>query len=347
LSSTKKYPLEDYLTEIFAHVLRSRKDIFFQLLKEFDISNLNELGHYNVKTQQAFSKSNDQYSDSRLDIFIKLIDQKEIIIFESKIGSGEGYQQLKKYAKQLENFVDCENRVLIYITRDYDPKDYAEITNNNELKFKQIRWYQMYQFLKKYKKNDSLIKEVVKFMEENNLALNNQFSNIDILSMSNFPRALKMMNETMEGDVEDKFKKLYASISKGSSSFAQIKNNNRYIYFYYPSNCKIWCGYGYWFTSQNLTDYPKVLVFIELTPKSNQHDKFITIGNKIVNISRNKWQPGDLVTGEKWPRILQLKSLQEFMSGHDHITAIKDFFIGALDDVKKIKEEHPQLPWPE
>ena len=347
LSSIKKYPLEDYLTEIFAHVLRSRKDVFFQLLKEFKISNLNELGRYNVKTQQAFSKINDQNSDSRLDIFIELIDQKEIIIFESKIGSGEGQEQLEKYAEHLDSFKNYYNRVLIYITRDYDPKDETEITKNDELKFKQIRWYEMYQFLKKHKKNDSLIEEVVKFMEENNLAINNQFTNVDILSMSNFSRVQKMMDETMGGTVEEKFNKFLKNISKSPSCFTQMKDHQRYIYFSYNRYCKIWCGYGYWFTSPIITDYPKVGVILELTPHSNQHDEFIKIGREIKESGKDKWQEGDLVKGEKYPRILQLKSLQEFMSKPDHIKEIKEFFIRALDDIEKIKKSHPELPWSE
>ena len=348
LSSSKRNPFEDYLTEIFAHVLRKRKDIFLKMLKKFEISNLNELGRYNVKTQKTFSKINDQHSDSRLDIFIELIDQKEIIIFESKIGSGEGYEQLKKYAKQLESFVDSENKVLIYITRDYDPKNkdniFSECKNKDNLKFKPIRWYEMYNFLNKYKKNDPLIEEVLKFMEENNLAVNNQFTNVDVLSMCNFSSARNKMDETMGGEVKEKFKEFTKNISRSYTRFTQMRKKHRFII---SSNTnKMWWGYGYWLETLNITGYPKVGVILELTPRSNQHGEFLKIGRKIIESDKDKWQERALVKGEKWPGILQLRSLQEFMSKLDHVKAIKEFFMGALDDIIEIRKKYPELPWP-
>jgi len=351
LSSTRRSPLEDYLTEIFAHLLRKRKIIFIKLLKKFKVSNLNDCDFYKVRTQSTIHKIGDQYSDSRLDIVIEysLIDQKEIIIFESKIGASEGYKQLKKYAEQLDNFKNFHNRVLLYITRDYDPKNkdniFSECKNKDNLKFKSIRWYQMYQFLNKYKKSEPLIEEVTKFMEENNLALNNQFSNIDILSMSNFSKVRNKMDETMGGEVKQKFKEFSENISKSYTRFTEMANHDRFIF---SSNTnKMWWGYGYWLATSNITGYPKVGVILVLTPKSNQHRDFIKIGKELVKSDNKKWEEGDLAKGAKWPHILQLKSLQEFMSKPDHIKEIKEFFIRALDDIEKIKKNHPGLPWSE
>ncbi|MBC7824801.1 MAG: hypothetical protein H7126_13225 [Candidatus Parcubacteria bacterium] len=37
--------------------------------------------------------------------------------------------------------------------------------------------------------------------------------------------------------------------------------------------------------------------------------------------------------------------MQDFLSEEDHVVAIKKFFLQALDELEKIKDQYSKLPW--
>jgi hypothetical protein len=57
------------------------------------------------------------------------------------------------------------------------------------------------------------------------------------------------------------------------------------------------------------------------------------------------WRGYDLDSPRGWARIVREKSLQDFLSEEDHVVAIKSFFLQALDELEKIKNQYSQLPW--
>ncbi len=90
-----------------------------------------------------------------------------MVMIESKIGSREGPEQLRRYAEHLEGMADFSSKALVYITRGYDPKDSSEILSglSESMRFKQLRWHDFYRFLLTVEK-DALVEEVMAFMEE-------------------------------------------------------------------------------------------------------------------------------------------------------------------------------------
>jgi hypothetical protein len=90
------------------------------------------------------------------------------------------------------------NKFLIYITHDFEPKDktviFTEIPES-QVYFKQARWHQFYQFLKT-QTNTMLVEEIIKFMQEHQMAHSNQFSSIDVIALGNFTNSLKLMEQT-------------------------------------------------------------------------------------------------------------------------------------------------------
>ena len=57
------------------------------------------------------------------------------------------------------------------------------------------------------------------------------------------------------------------------------------------------------------------------------------------------WIGYDLDSTKGWAKIVREKSLQDFLSKEDHVVAIKDFFLQALCELEKIKNEYSHLPW--
>ena len=337
-----KTPTEDFFTEIFAHLLHSNYNVFTEFLRVFELSDIvPDNGHY-IKTQL-------QFDGSRPDITIQLSDgdRSDLLFIENKIDSPEGFHQLKKYAKELSGHSDVTQATLVYITRDYDKKDEKDIRGdcpaNRKPVFKQFRWHEVYRFLEKYKE-DSLVVETLKFMEANNMAHNNQFSSVDILTLTNFPRVRRMMDETMKGEVSELFKEVTGRIAQDSTLLTQLRDSNRYVYQSWQQE-DMWCGYGYWFDPSNIANYPDVGVILEAHPNSPERDIIIAAMKEIENRPPGKWKGYDLAATKAWSRIWQGKSLKDFMGSEDHIDAIKKFFIQAINDLGAIKAAYPDLPW--
>jgi hypothetical protein len=68
---------------------------------------------------------------------------------ESKIGSGEGQDQLRRYSEHLEGMAGFDGKTLLYVTRGYDRKDPKEIfvSLSGDVRFKQLRWHDFYRLL--------------------------------------------------------------------------------------------------------------------------------------------------------------------------------------------------------
>ncbi|WP_373541394.1 PD-(D/E)XK nuclease family protein [Chamaesiphon sp.] len=147
-------PLEDFFTELVAHLFSTNKEILYAWLKYLDLPDLDaDFDAASVSTQRTFKGLPHHGSDSRPDLTIELVNgnNQNIIFIESKIGSQEGERQLSRYAEILEAHPSFQNKLLIYITRDFDPKDreciFKEIPHSS-VRFKQVRWHQFYQFLR-------------------------------------------------------------------------------------------------------------------------------------------------------------------------------------------------------
>lgn len=349
-SNSNIIPLEDFFTEIFSYLLDSHNHLFIDWLNEFSITEM-KYDTVFVGTQESFEALSTHLTSSRPDIYIELSNatEKEIIFVESKVGSDEGDLQLKRYAEQLDEFDNIADGILIYITRDYDPKNsefiFADCKNRNRLKFKQLRWYEIYIFLQKY--NDTFVNEVLKFMEENNMSLSNQFSNIDILALTNFPKVQKMMNETMNGSVSEKFSNIAKGISQSASCLTQLRDYNRYIYQKFQKNDEFWIGMGYWIEDSNITNYPKVGIVMEVSPNATHRNEIITAMTEIVKTDPEKWHSYHLTERRAWSSIIQYKRLDEFISETDHIEVIKTYLLEILDDFTDMRESYPNLPWNE
>ncbi|WP_440956202.1 PD-(D/E)XK nuclease family protein [Methanosarcina sp. Mfa9] len=345
-------PQEDFFTEIFAHLLKSDSYLLSSWLKEFDVSETNHKNVF-VETQASFGLLDNHFSGSKPDIYIEVSEgnYKEIIFIECKINSGEGYQQLQRYAEHLDNLSSINRGILVYITKNYEKKEsdyiFKKCSNGNKLFFFQLRWYQIYNFLKLFNKQaqNELVNETLEFMEESNLSVNNRFSSIDLLALTNFPRVKKMMDETMFGEVSEKFERIAGGISQKSSCMTHLKDYDTYVYYQSQTqNYEFGFYLGYWLKNLDMNDYPKVGFSIEVSPNANKRDEIIEAMKNIVEDSEN-WTGYGLNASKSWAGIEHLTTLDKFLHEDDHLETVRTHLLNILDEVDEFKIKYPHLPW--
>ncbi|MEH2201863.1 PD-(D/E)XK nuclease family protein [Nostoc sp.] len=307
-------PLEDFFTEIVAYFLSLNKDILIDWLKHHSIISDDNYSSIKISTQQEHKGLESHTEDSRLDIVVELSTGliTDVIFIESKIGSSEGWQQLKKYADILSKLPNVRHRILIYITRDYDPKEEIKqydcdpklaikeycLELSPKINFFQLRWHQFYSFLEKRSFN-ILAQEILIFMRNNRMAHNNQLSSIDILTMVNFNKTLNFIEATLTEEVKKEFKKAFEGVNKSElDSLYQWKSKNRYIIGTSLSvkRWAFWCGLGYFdLNPSNLTDYPNLGIFLQVSPNFGQRTKIIESMQNVINDKSNIWTPANLI----------------------------------------------------
>ncbi|WP_375466528.1 PD-(D/E)XK nuclease family protein [uncultured Nostoc sp.] len=350
-------PREDFFTEIVTYFLSLNNDILLDFLKHHSIISDENYSSIKISTQQEHKGLESHPDDSRLDIAVELSTglNTDVIFIESKVGAKDDKNALKKYAEILSNLPNVRHRILIYITRDYDPKDELSepkpaikeycLELSPKINFFQLRWYQFYSFLEK-RAFDILAKEILIFMRENGMSHTNQFSSVDLLTMVNFNKTLNLMQSTLNDEVQHEFKLAFGGVIKGAASMTQWRWKSRYIIYTKFSGDNFWCGLGYFnLNPDNLTEYPYLGICLEVSHSFGEHSKIIKSMQKVINDKPNIWTPVDLAILPAWSAIFYQKSLQEFLSEKDQLSAIKLFFKDSIKELKTVQEQYFDFPW--
>lgn len=342
-------PLEDFFTEIFAYFLSEHQNVLFSWFKYGHILDLDDYAGSNITTQKTY-KHPERGDEKRPDIVIELSDGENynLIFIESKVGSSEGYNQLSDYAEILNSLPGYRNKILIYITRDFDPKKESCVLKNvpySNVKFKQLRWHQFYQFLTTQRSSD-LQQEIMTFMKEHRMAQSNQFSSIDVLALTTFPSTLKLMELVLWGKVLHRFEDILGDHQKlGIRKRVALQNiqwHGRYVLVSWMPN-KWWCLMGFFMKPVDSSGYPTVRLVLEVDPKSPKRQEIIHEFRQIA--SNSDWNPYNLDQPNTWAWIALEKSLRDFISLDDHVFAIEEFLLKALQELENVKKQYPQLPW--
>lgn len=326
-------PSEDYLTELFTYTLVSNDEIMLDFLKTFKVKH-GKITEYYIHTQYRYSKLKGHSTDSAVDMAVFM--NQHTILIENKIDSDEGHKQLQRYAEHLNQQIG--RKTLIYITRDYDPKDENIIFENckNDIQFIPLRWYQIFRLLQPYASGNLVINEILIFMKKKGLSSNKQFTPLDLLALTNFERVRRMLDQSMRGKASGTFEELMGGISQHSASMTQIRDNDRYVYIKHKGN-RIQILQGYWLNAFSLADYPHVALVVEVAPNSKKKAEIREIFRAIAADKTNKWIDFTTDDAKSWSSIQIIQTLNYFLHGDDHIQAIENFFLDCLKEFKNIK----------
>ncbi|MEA5626679.1 PD-(D/E)XK nuclease family protein [Nostoc sp. UHCC 0251] len=343
-------PREDFFTEIVAYFLSLNNDILLDWLKHHSIISDDNYSSIKISTQQEHQALAIHTEDSRLDIVVELSTglNTDVIFIESKIGAKDGNNALKKYADILSNLPNVRHRILIYITRDYDPKEEIKTPAFNlepKVSFYQLRWHQFYARLQQHT-TDILAQEILIFMRKNGMSHTNQFSSVDLLTMVNYNKTLNLMESTLGEEVQREFKLAFGGVINGAASRTQWKWSSRYIIYTRFSGNNFWCGLGYFnLNPDSSTEYPYLGICLEVSSGFVERPKIIESMQNVINDKPNIWTPENLTILPAWSAIFYRKSLQEFLSEKDQLSAIKLFFQESIKELKTVQEQYFDFPW--
>ncbi len=365
--------LEDFFTEIFAHLLSKYPDLCLAWLNRSGVLPINEnYAHINVTTQRPFDALEGHRHSSRPDVVIELSegspaeaadDQRsdevavpptDVVFVESKIGSREGEdRQLKRYAEQLSAIPDIRHRRLVYITRDYDPKDEDEIVgglrgSNAPVGFVSLRWHGFYRTLEDYRATSlpgsDLIQEVLIFMQQNGMSQTNRLSAADVVALSGMTRMLAFMRETLSGEVEAKLREVSGTrLARRNETLKQLAELDRYFSQAIMGR-EFWCGGGFYLGQEDPGDYPWLSVVLEVGPQQPGRGDIISAMRSFA-ADCSGCEPYELDDPSAWAGLDWAIDLREVLTAGDHMGAARTHFLGSLDDVARMRERYPDLPW--
>ncbi len=234
--------VEDLFTEALARLFERRPDLCLGWLEEAGLlppgrPSAPEGVRMLVTTQKRLVSLEPQDAGSRPDLLVEVHRSAsegppdngetavDAVMIESKIGSTEGRDQLRRYAEHLGAMGSFGGKTLAYVTRAYDPKDADEILEgvDRSVRFAQLRWHDFYRFLERAGEKDALAEEVMLFMEEQGMARDYRFSATDLVALSGMPRAVEIMDETIGEEVRAELE----AFAGGKSRMESISNFRR------------------------------------------------------------------------------------------------------------------------
>lgn len=345
---------EDFFTEVFVAVLKRNiklQKAFFD--KFFFISE--PYSEHRIQTQVSFHGLENHETGSRPDILIQVkrpdFGKNEVVMIESKLGSGEGENQLARYADLLaEAFPEDWNRTLIYITRYYDPKNANEVTvsASKPVNFIQLRWRDIYSFINIIEcRQDSLVDEMALFMEEHGMTGKTNLIAGDIQSMKNLPRLMQFMLNSLNEDIREKFISTVGVKPKPINDMINSLSSENYFMLVAYIGDEMSISLGYFFDRED-PDYPSLALEFEILENSSHWDQYAAILKQVASnqlSSGINWSSHDLDNPKSLASIYTEDLLSKIPPGMDEMNYVKDKFSFYLDLINLIKKTYPSLPW--
>ena len=365
-------PLEDLFTEAVARLFEIRPQLCLEWLEEAELISPRAVGqvqeHVRVSSQRTFAALENHDTDSRPDLLIEVFRSSgeepaeeepggDVVMVESKIGSGEGPQQLRRYAEHLEKMQDFDSKTLLYITRSYDPKEQDEILSgfDEDVIFKQLRWHDFYRFLTTVEK-DTLLEEVMIFMEEQGMARSYRFSTTDLMALSGVPRAYEIFDETLGGEVKAELEKFAGNkVRRETHGLGHLRAHKRYLDIASLHEWDLFSFVGYQLDRseaasimQMMRDgYPGVFVVLESRPNAVGRETSVAAMKRIA--PNDDWESYNLDNPSGWAGVRRYRSLATLLSEEDHVAAVQRFFVESIHHLRaeltEFKKEHPDLLW--
>jgi succinate dehydrogenase flavin-adding protein (antitoxin of CptAB toxin-antitoxin module) len=341
-------PYEDFFTELAAGVLDACPELLEELVK-YILGETPRYSRIRIDSQYRLPRLSNHLLGSRPDIFIILSEPEavDVILFESKLGTGEHDNQLQRYAEHLaDTFSEARRRTLVYITQYHDPKNIQEITAacKSKVEVKLMRWQTFYTIAQKYRSNP-LVGEMLTFMEEQRMSEKRDLQASELFALTTFPRIMNFLTASFGGSVRTTFEEVVCTKpSSYKDMLTQLKHHNRFILYGYPSE-HLWIGVGYWFASQN-DEYPTIGAVLEIAASSRRWQE---IASCLKEVAENPpapdtpWYSYHLDQPHSWAGIISKKSILPILAIEDHLTSVQNTLLQYLGQIEQIKLRHPGL----
>jgi hypothetical protein len=172
----------------------------------------------------------------------------------------------------------------------------------------------------------------------------NRLSAADVVALSGMSRMLAFMRETLSGEVETRMRKVSRGrVLKGNLALNQLATFDRYFY-YSQMGPEFWVGGGFSLGQDALDDYPWLSVILEVGPNQPGRDEIISAMRSFAAGS-SRCEPYDLDNPAAWSGLDWAIDLRELLTAEDHMAAARVHLLKSLDDVARMQEKYPRLPW--
>ena len=270
----------------------------------------------------------------------------DVVLMESKIGSREGKEQLRRYAEHLQNMRGYRSKTLLYITRGYEPKQPGEVGPDvGDVRFEQRRWRDFYRFLQGADK-DALVDEVMTFMEEQGMGQDYRFSAEDLIALSGMPRALDIIEETIDAELKEELARFAGNGVKRAPANLMRRIRSEDGYFVYASmgpQEEFECYLGY--AMRNPDGHPRLLIGLYDGLRGARSESARAAFETISRLEGWELDQENTDAHELW-REVHLASL---LGEDDHVAAVKGFFSESIrqlrEELAAFKKDNPELPW--
>lgn len=355
-------PLEDLFTEAVTWLFERRPKLCIAWLREEGTlppgpTAGDEEGHRRVTSQKWLGSLGQQDEASRVDLQITVhwstterSEDREaiadVVTVESKIGSREGHDQLRRYAEHLHKMKGYRSKTLLYITRAYDPKDPEKVLSGiDDVRLEQRRWRDFYRFLQGVEE-DALMEEVMVFMEEQGMGRDYRLSADDLIALSRLPRALDILEETIDAEVREELARFSGNELKRTRAnlIQQIRGDEGYyVYASLDREENFGCYLGY--AMRTPDGYPRLQVGLYANADAEDSEVMKAVIERVSHLESWQLYSENTEEHEVW-REMNVASL---LGEKDHIAAAKDFFVESIHQLREVltafKNEYPELLW--
>jgi hypothetical protein len=353
-----RIPEEDFFTELAAYLFETSPMILTSWLESLGWQKPADYQDIRVNTQAEYDPLPGHVSGSRPDIRIELCAEglRDLIFIESKMGAGEGDHQLQRYAEILHGDRSANQRWLMYITRERDTKDPDWIFQNipgSPVVFRQLRWRDFYGFLIEQapdsdKPQDFLVSEITRFMEENGMGKQVQFSEADLPALANLQHPFQLMLGVLDKDMQ----RDYQAVVGNRGTFTPIEYLTRdWARFGLEGEIVeggLWCRLGF----DNLAQGGNPRLFITLQVKPEQEyrtnrtlRKQLIEMMKDILVKRTDWGGWDLENPREYSGIEKSCYLRSLLPSGEIEEDCKAVLHGYLDELVEIKRIYPDILW--
>tara|TARA_R110002074_G_scaffold7143_1_gene30983 strand:+ start:342 stop:1376 length:1035 start_codon:yes stop_codon:yes gene_type:complete len=323
---THKTPFEDFNTECFAGVLR-----LFPEVKDDFIENVLRApkDDYKVVTQLRRSLENDQ----NCIIDLAFIGKESVCLVENKVESLEGTEQLSRYSKVLDFHYKNHKKYLFYCTKYSEPKNLnAEYDTYNFIQFK---WYEIAEFLKKYRNENPIIQNYLDFLKKHKMEQDNTIKVENLLTMENLLKTVEIANFHINNSKDD-FNKTFKGLGSFENTnknfnWTQLNRHNRFCNF--KKNVLI-SKSGKWSEINYMISFNQLSISTCISLEKN-HEQFESF--KLLDLNNSDFELSQI---SDWGiGIFKSNPIGDFLNDENSDKSIKEWFVQSFIEIIEIKND--------
>ena len=387
-------PTEDALTEIVAHLFRRDLLARIESGKAADdalvVRWLRAIGalepggpparRVRVETQRSFSALPSKSprlahsTNSRPDLVLTLYrgsvqnpEQapiQEVVFVESKVGSGEGHEQLRRYAEHLDAaFPEAARRTLVYLTHYPDRKEVMDVLEHTEdrVGFQQTRWHSAYRLFRAAHSQAptsllGLYDDLLDFMQHLDMDRPDHLDLADGFALTRINRGLRFLKHTLAdasaGAVApiDRLQQLmradnvrYTHMQNRVNAGIQQFNRFAYVQQYNHATDHFEADLGYLLDQGDLpTLYLNLAA--AMGPVAERIQRLLH-GREVTGLQEGaSWEKWTNPKGT-WGGARVLVPFAHLLTQDDQAEAARQVFDRLLNELEHVQKEHRGLPW--